>query len=448
MKRYYLSLKAGYLPGWGLYEGVRELVQNARDAEVQYDAKMKVEFVFRQRDKKPVGTIIVSNEGTTIPKEAFLIGHTSKTGRSDLIGKFGEGLKFGILALLRIPGIEVKIRNGDETWNPVIAQAKDYDADVLAFDVADGNKFENRVQIEVVGVSPEDWAKIQEKFLFITPPNPGSTIKVSGGQILLAPQYKGMVFVKGMFVCKFRDLHFGYDVEDADIDRDRRMVNDMNKITGRLLAAAMANGKLLDKIYDLMISGSAETSAIYSASLGEEQQDAIVNKFHEQHGEKALPVDSDDQVKELGHLGVKGVRLPWNLSSIISARLGSASTNIIKLKTSARHTFELSDLTDNERRNLESAQEIMRICLRRCSFEADLADKVTIVEFNDPQMRGTFSPDERMTRLARHRLAKVSTTLQTMIHEIAHTSGADGSKQHESAIGELTEHVFSMLLEN
>lgn len=444
MKRYHLTLKADYLPGWGLYEGIRELVQNARDAEYQDDARMTVEFVWRQRDKRPVGTILITNEGTTIPKEAFLIGHTSKSGRSDLIGKFGEGFKFGILALLRIHGIEIKIRNGQETWNPIICRSNEYDANVLAFDVASGNKWENRVQIEVVGVQPEDWAKIQEKFLFIAQPHEASVIHVSGGRILLSPQHKGQIFVKGMYVCKDSNLFYGYDTDEADIDRDRRMVSNVQETTSRLLGLALSSGKLGDKIYDLLHKGSPETSQMYY--LGEDAKKEIVDRFQQQYGNSALPVESDNQIVELGHLGVRGVAVPMTLRYILSTALGSCRDNIARLKMNARHTYQLSDLSEQEHHNFVTAREILRTALRMNNFSPEIADKIYIVDFSDLTMCGTYTTSEGTLRIARHRLRAASATLRTMIHEAAHHAGGDGSKQHEQAIGDLTETALSLLL--
>ena len=444
MKRYHLTLKAGYLPGWGLYEGIRELVQNARDAEVQDGAKMKVEFCYRQRDKRPVGTILITNEGTVIPKEAFLIGHTSKGGRGDLIGKFGEGLKFGILALLRIPGIEIKIRNGDETWNPLICRSNEYDADVLAFDVASGNRWENRVQIEVVGVQPEDWAKIQEKFLFITPPHEASVVKVQGGKILLAPQHKGQIFVKGMYVCTNHGLFYGYDTEEADIDRDRRMVSNVESISSRLLAEALASGKLGDKIYDLLHNNSPETSGMWG--LGDEAKAQIVAKFRKQYGDDAIPVDQEQQVVELGHFGVRGVIVPYTLRCILDSVLGSCHENLARLRMNARHTYQLDELTEMERSNFTKSQEILRTALRSNALPPNMADKIIIVDFSDSKLCGTYSLTEGTIKLARHRLQKVSSALRTMIHEAAHRAGMDGTKQHEEAIGNLTETAFALML--
>jgi hypothetical protein len=44
MARYELSIKASYVSNWGLYPSIREFVQNARDAEIQFGAPMTVKF--------------------------------------------------------------------------------------------------------------------------------------------------------------------------------------------------------------------------------------------------------------------------------------------------------------------------------------------------------------------------------------------------------------------
>ena len=70
-----LTIKTDYMPGWGIWEGIRELVQNGRDAEVEQDALLTV------RHRKESDILVIENEGCTLPHEALLLGHTSKIGR-------------------------------------------------------------------------------------------------------------------------------------------------------------------------------------------------------------------------------------------------------------------------------------------------------------------------------------------------------------------------------
>src|ERR1700691_2357824 len=94
MSKIELTIKADYLPGWGTFEGIRELIQNAKDAETEFSAPMTV------RVRNP-DVLVIENEGCTMPYEALLLGHTSKIGHAEMIGHYGEGMKIGILSLLR-----------------------------------------------------------------------------------------------------------------------------------------------------------------------------------------------------------------------------------------------------------------------------------------------------------------------------------------------------------
>lgn len=158
--KFELTIKTTYMPEWGIWEGLRELAQNGRDAEVEFDAPLTV------RHRKESMTLVIENDGCVLPYEALLLGHTSKTSRPDLIGKFGEGLKLGILALVRA-GCEIKIRSGSEVWVPSIQRSEKFKADVLTFDIQKGREPKNRVAIEVANVSEEAWQALQDKLLFL-----------------------------------------------------------------------------------------------------------------------------------------------------------------------------------------------------------------------------------------------------------------------------------------
>lgn len=133
-----LSIKTDYLPKWGVFEGIRELIQNGRDAEIEFNAPLTV----RHHDN----TLVIETTGKTLPHEALLFGFTTKTDKGELIGKFGEGLKLGVLALVRA-GYETKIRSGSEIWTPRIERSERFDADVLVFHIEKGRKEKDRIQV-------------------------------------------------------------------------------------------------------------------------------------------------------------------------------------------------------------------------------------------------------------------------------------------------------------
>lgn len=441
MAKYELSIKASYLPGWGCFEGVRELIQNARDSEVQYNAPMTVKYSVRQRNGKKTGAIIIANDGVVLPKEALLIGHTTKGGDNRLIGKFGEGLKFGVLALLRL-GVEIKIRNGPEVWTPSVERSDKFNADVLVFNVTTGHKNENRIQFEVVGIDESDWSDISSKLLFInTYPE---SVKVPDGHVLTLPQHKGQVYVKGMFVAKTESF-FGYDFDDADIDRERRMVNNLSDKTSMLLAQAVNQGVLVPKVFELMREGADEVSYLSQWRLDPKGKKSIAEMFQRENP-GVIPVERIEQVQELESFGKRGQQVPWNLRGILESEIGTAGQQLVELRRSDRIQYSISELTQFERDNLRAVVSMVgRACQKLGDVVVSL-DNIFVVDFNKTDCLGTYDPNTGNVRLSRAVLENKGKALYTLVHEVAHTHGGDGVRSHEYAIGRLMECILNEIL--
>ena len=439
MPRYELTIKADYLPTWGVWQGVRELIQNARDGAIQDEAPFSVAYKKRRRFGREVGAIVIKNEGTTIPRQALLVGHTTKAERSDLIGQFGEGFKFGLLALIRA-GVEVKIRNGAEVWNPLLVQSATYHTEVLAFDVSTGLQFANRIQIEVVGITDEQWEEIKSKLLFIG--KMPKHVECSNGEVLLDPAYKGKMFVKGMFVSD-TEMMYGYNFKDADIDRDRRMISNRQEKTAELLAQAINQGRLVKEVYNMMHERADEADYISGWRLNDRGREALAAAFRNQYP-NTIPTSSDDEVTELGHLGKRGVKVSYALQNILTHRLGSAQEIIKALRFGTSHHYDLQDLTEQEQTNLQQAVHRVRNAARQLGLQEPKTP--TIVDFKDAGLCGTFDPSDQSIKLARGVLCGEAQTLRTYIHEAAHACGSDGEKPHENTIGNLTEKVLGELL--
>lgn len=441
MPKYELSIKATYLPGWGIYEGCRELVQNARDAEVQYDAPMSISFAKRKRSGRDTGAIVITNTGAVLPKEALLIGHTSKSGDQRLIGKFGEGLKFGVLALLRC-GVEIKIRNGSEVWMPSIEHSDKFNAEVLVFNVTSGHKEENRVQFEIVGVDEEDWKHISERLLFIG--EYPESIKVPGGHVITSPKHRGQIFVKGIFVAQTESV-FGYDFEDADIDRDRRMVSNLADKASYLLAGAVNEGHLVSQVFSLMQAGAEEVSYLSNWRMTDSGRKAIAGEFA-RNNPGVIPVEYDSQVKELESYGKKGRQVSWGMRTILEAELGTAANTLVELRRSDKVVYANEDLEQDELDNLKKIVQMTGRACQKLGENVVPLEKVFVVDFHLANRLGTYDPNTGNIRLARSILKSKGQALYTFVHEVAHTHGGDGVRSHEETIGNLMEKILDELL--
>lgn len=435
-----LTIKTDYMPNWGIWEGIRELVQNGRDAEVEHCATLTV------RHRKESDTLVIENEGTTLPYEALLLGHTSKVGRPDLIGKFGEGLKLGVLALVRA-GCPVKIRSGSEVWVPSIQRSEKFQADVLVFEIQKGRKDDNRVAVEIGGVNREAWEKMKDMFLFLKGTvKDEESVQTPYGSLLLSERFTGKVFVKGIFVANDPRLSYGYDFVDADLDRDRRMLSkyDLNYRTQGVWREALARRPDLVENFDKLMSREAadvEGVDSYNASyLPVEARKTLVQLFVGRHGEDALPVGSLSESAEIEHLGKKGVVVNKPLKAILELELGSVMTNKLKLREEVTHTYGWHDLTDGERSNLQSSIDLVN------QVEPVALDLVDVVDFRDQKIRGMFK--DRRVLLTKRILSDREMTLRVLVHEVAHRSGDDGERGHVSNIERIWSAIVALLLAN
>ena len=419
-----LTIKTDYLPTWGVWEGLRELVQNARDAEIELGAPMTLTHHNE--------TLRIENDGCVLPHEALLLGHTTKATRSDTIGKFGEGLKLGILALIRA-GIPVKIRSGSEVWVPTIQRSEKFNADVLVFDVQGGRKPENRVRIEVQGITKEVWEGSKWKFRFNAKAD-DTTVVTDYGTLLLAEKSKGCIYMKGIYVHSDPKLDYGYDLLSGDLDRDRKMVDRydfMFRAREILTHAVAARPDLLKGFVSALERQTPDVQGIDANSwtLHPDAVKGVVADFQAKHGPDAVPVRNIGDSKDLDHLGKKGVVVSESLAAVLGKTMPSVTTVKQALSQEAQESFGWDALSPEEKANLEEAVELVN-----ASGVVTVAlAEVEVVTFRSKDVLGLYRDGKIFLR--KDRLADAAITLETLVHECAHKSGSgDGEHQHVSGI--------------
>jgi hypothetical protein len=432
-----LTIKTTYLPSWGAYEGVRELLQNAKDAETESGAIMSI------RHRKDRSTLVIENVGCILPHEALLLGHTTKNDRGDLIGKFGEGLKLGVLALVRA-GHPVKIRSGSEVWIPSIQRSEKFDAEVLVFDISTGRKNENRVQVEVGSIDQGTWDKMKDCFLFLGHIPKDQMVETYYGRLLIGERWVGKLFVKGIYVQQMPNMSYGYDFSNANVDRDRKMVEsyDLKFYCHRVLTEAMrTRPDLIQSFTDMLDQQAKDVEGVdtYAVSnMPPEAIQAVVATFTERHGPDAVPVDNLADSVELDHLGKKGVVVPKPLKAVLENSLGNVTTTKAKLREEAIKTYSWHELTDEEKVNFQTAAELVGKVENLCLTEVD------IVDFRDPKIGGMFRGGRVL--ISKSKLSDLVQTLTVLVHEVAHRVGVDGEHSHISRVEDLWGLIVRSLL--
>lgn len=233
-----LSLTEDYAPQWGVWEGVRELVQNWHDgclhggAPVQW-VRDDANTFHALRSGDVVGSLTFSpaeeqlvlvNRDVGLARRVLLLGSSHKAD-SAAIGQFGEGMKVGTLALLR-EGRQVDMCTRDEHWHWCRRVDAAFGVRVLTVEVQPRASVESSLGSALLledddddkqqGQLPErrqrlgkalgeadtstmispvsacEWKQFSERFLFLTPPT-DSFASPELGQLLLDPRHTGQL---------------------------------------------------------------------------------------------------------------------------------------------------------------------------------------------------------------------------------------------------------------
>lgn len=418
-----LTIKVDYLPNWGLSEAVREAVQNGKDAETQLGAKMTI--------KHSGETLYVRNDGCCLSSKALLFGHTTKAGDDATIGQFGEGLKLGILAAIRA-GHAVKIRTGSEVWLPRIRHSDQFGCDVLSIEVLKGRAEKNRVQFEIGGIDVETWSKMKSRFAFLgdkplLTTNAGSVYK----------DQPGSIFAKGIFVCNDERLQYGYDFRHITVDRDRSMVYgwDISRQATAIWYSLICDGEDYDEeVYQMLIGNKLDTQGFESLFVSKETSERFASRFRRDYGADAIPADSIEQAKQVGHYGKVGIACSPALRNMLIPALGDTYELLRKLSLSvvAKHTHE--ELPALHRGNLyDMGGRLAAVCP---DFKVE---EVGVVSYSNDNLFGMYRNGAIEINI--NLLSKPVRALRTLVHEYAHRKGDDGSKEHVSEL----ERIWGLL---
>lgn len=223
--QYVLSLSPDYVKHWGFWEAIRELLQNSIDQQ-QVDSKCEVVFDYDNE----LETLTVGSTNCKLSRKSLLLGNTTKANSTETIGCFGEGYKLAILVLTRAL-LDVEIHNGDEIWRPYFKYSDKYESDVLVIDVLPAPYDLKGVAFRISGVpeSLEDHPGDDDKLrICYDDIHQNYLINEPNDKIFDEEHMSGRVFIKGLFVCRFDDLHYGYNFAPhrISLDRDRRMISE------------------------------------------------------------------------------------------------------------------------------------------------------------------------------------------------------------------------------
>jgi hypothetical protein len=435
MAKFNLPIKSTYVPDWGLWECLRELIQNAKDEEDQHGHAMTVAYA--------KGVLTIHNEGADMDRRALLIGHSGKTG-SNLRGKFGEGLDLALLAGVRV-GASPVIATRSETWTPTISYSDEFGANCLTVSTRARRTPGPGVTI-TLNVSEGDWERYRDRFLFLAKIPDNRIVRVDGqGSILLEEGRRGHVYVRGIYVDCLSKLECGYDLSQMDLDRDRRMIDvwDLQWRLGQMYREAIARRPELlgPRVYGMLRDGAEDTKSFHYHARGE-ALDSVVASFREEHGEDAVPVASIAEARELEHVGRKGVVVPEPLRETLK-ELPELNAARVKegLKNEVVRSVPWSDLSFEEQ---AIAIQYTTMLDKLAVLNAPVASVLDIAEYRDDRIEGLYDPNTGRISVAHRLLGDPRKFLRALVHEVAHavSSRGDGAHDHVSTIETIWSKLF------
>jgi hypothetical protein len=427
-----LSLSIQYVPEWDAFAAVREVVQNGLDGETD-GYKLTVEH--------SGSTLRVSNVGAKLDTKVWLLGQSGKRDGGDYRGQHGEGLKLASLVLAR-RGHDVKIVNGDESWTPKIEASDQFaGAEVLTIYTHKRQNDSGAFTVEIGNITKEAWALMKERFLFLNKPE--KAIDTNYANVLMDEKFKGQVFVKGIWVQTNPDFRYGYDFKSIHTDRDRRMVSswDMKYYAAKALEEAMTSNYLpAETVVDLLASQSHDAQDLASSySTNTEVAAKVAAVFKARHGDSAIPVSSMAEAREVEHFGKKGVVVQQALVDVLRK---NKEMHIDHVRTEAgnsvKHIYSWSDLSGEEKDTYREVVGLVEKAASELNF-GKVEDRLTIVDFGDAALDGLFKSGS--IQVAKRLLTDYEEFLATLVHEVAHAAGGDGSVGHERAEGKLFSRI-------
>jgi len=446
MAKIELSLHKNYVPTWSIWEGIREIMQNAMD---ENDKGHKISVVHSA--KKEILTIGNEDSELTIPN--LLIGYTTKAGDKEARGEKGEGLDLGLLALTRA-GVTVEVRTPTETWVPVIEFSQKWGEEILYIKTRAVQKRREGTYISIKGITLEMWAQIENRFLDFQSYKEEDRISVSYyGDLLLEHKYKSKIYVKGIYVQTDKDLKFGYNLNTVGLDRDRRMVasHDLDWSLSKIISGAVSQRpeKMKAIVWEMINNEVRDVMGFSKYNSDESIKKAMAEMFTKEHGEDAVPVDSIGQSEEMVSVGKRGVVAPRVLRDIVDGEVDSVEKVREKLALSTTKTHSWDDLTEVEAGVLTKAAKTIDFALNLFRGNKNLCfamestelyscpddrvlDMIQIVDFRKDTIRGMCDTKSGEIQIARVCLGNYHITLRTLIHELAHrfSKSGDARVQH------------------
>ncbi len=339
IKNYEITISPNYVSNWGINEAIREILQNAIDADKNGYKKS----IYYSGD-----TLYINNEGISLSAKDLILGCSSKSDQDGMIGKYGEGFKLALVVLLR-KGMNVYVDNNDKLWSPSFKVSEQFGTQVLNIEESGDGRREGLTFV----ISPVD-QQLYNSLLNYFPcidESFGNVVNCDNGQILLDKQFKGKMYVEGLYIQTDDNFQYGYNFNSdvVELDRDRKAINyyELRALTAQsIVTAEECNKEIFDAITKSCVDVRDIEEVIDEAS--ESFLEEYREKFYEENElEENTLVATESVMKQLEQMDidvpvVKGTEIQSYLIAKANDKLGiiEEAKEAIKNKDEKEEAFD------------------------------------------------------------------------------------------------------------
>lgn len=339
IKNYEITISPNYVSNWGINEAIREILQNAIDADKNGYKKS----IYYSGD-----TLYINNEGISLSAKDLILGCSSKSDQDGMIGKYGEGFKLALVVLLR-KGMNVYVDNNDKLWSPSFKVSEQFGTQVLNIEESDDGRREGLTFV----ISPVD-QQLYNSLLNYFPcidESFGNVVNCDNGQILLDKQFKGKMYVEGLYIQTDDNFQYGYNFNSdvVELDRDRKAINyyELRALTAQSIVTAEECNK---EIFDAITKSCVDVRDI--EEVIDEASESFLEEYREQfYEENELEentlVATESVMKQLEQMDidvpvVKGTEIQSYLIAKANDKLGiiKEAKEAIKNKDEKEEAFD------------------------------------------------------------------------------------------------------------
>ena len=294
-----MMISEDYVSEQGFKEGLREFLQNQHDGIIKkeenliikgfgtkyknknnsedFDKFLNYEFYNNNEklgeiiynEKEQILTII--NKGELILDNLVFGSKKEKSNNNEVIGKFGEGMKLGILALIRLKK-NINIISSDRIFGFELCKGdfilKDENGSNIlhcVFSKYKKNDMNNKVKVSIGNISKNEWNDEIFKYLWLLDKENFEIYETKQydkkiGEVLADSIFNNKLYSKGIYVQqieKGKDEELkskkipGFNIYNLKLDRDRNCVQDtyeMKEQLGKIFSYALQTKNTLNII--------------------------------------------------------------------------------------------------------------------------------------------------------------------------------------------------------